>query len=109
MDALRTGRGLTPASAEAAMAILREYGPTSVRTGVPAGVPVAAKPGSLAGVRAEVAFVDLKGRPYLLCVMASFLADDAAGGEAITGMSRAAYRYFSRLALAGVEGRLLDR
>lgn len=109
MDALRTGRGLTPASRDAALAILREPGPTAIRSGVPSGVPVAAKPGSLSGVRAEVAFVDLQGRPYLLCVMASFLADDQAGGAAITDISRLAYQYFSRLARAGVEGRLLDR
>ncbi len=109
MDALRAGRGLTPASHDAGLAILREYGPTAVRAGIPASVSVATKPGSLTGVRAEVAFVDLKGRPYLLCVMASFLADDAAGGTLITGISRSAYAYFSRLSRAGVEGRLLDR
>lgn len=109
MDALRTGRGLRPESREAAVAILQEPGPTSIRAGVPPGVPVAAKPGGLAGARTEVAWVDLKDRPYLLCVMTSFLADDAAGDKAITEISRTAYRYFSRLARAGVEGRLLDR
>ncbi len=61
MDALRSGRGLTPASQAEAIRILREYGPTSIRAGVPAGVPVAAKPGGLDGVRTEVAWVELKG------------------------------------------------
>jgi beta-lactamase class A len=107
MDALRTGRGLTPASHAEAIRILREYGPTSIRAGVAAGVPVAAKPGGLEGVRSEVAWVELKGRPYLLCVMTSFLADEEAGGKAITDISRTAYLYFSRLSRAGVEGRLL--
>jgi beta-lactamase class A len=107
MDALRTGRGLQPASRDAAHAILREYGPTSIRAGVPAGVPVATKPGGLDGVRTEVAWVDLKGRPYLMCVMTTFLADEQAGEAAITAMSRASHLYFSRLARAGVEGRLL--
>ncbi len=103
----RTGRGLQPDSQAEAIRILREYGPTSVRAGIPSGVPVAAKPGGLDGVRTEVAWVDLKGRPYLLCVMTSFLADDRAGGKAITDISQRPYQYFSRLARAGVEGRLL--
>ena len=109
LDALRTGRGLRPDSREAALAILREYGPTAVRAAVPAAVSVATKPGALDGVRTEVAFVDLKGRPYLICVMASFLADDEAGRAVITDLARASYGYFSRLATAGVEGRLLAR
>jgi beta-lactamase class A len=108
MDALRTGRGLTPTSQAEGARILREYGPTAVRAGIAAGVPVATKPGGLDGVRSEVAWVDLKGRPYLLCVMTSFLADDEAGEKTITEMSRTAYQYFARLASAGVEGRLMS-
>ncbi len=80
-----------------------------MRAGVPSGVPVATKPGGLEGVQSEVSWIDLKGRPYLFCVMASFLADERAAGLSITEMSKAAYQYFSRLARAGVEGRLLDR
>jgi len=109
MDAIRTGRGLRPESQAEAIRILREDGATSVRAGVPAGVPVASKPGGLDGVQTEVSWIDLKGRPYLLCVMTSFLADGRAAGASITEMSKAAYQYFSRLARAGVEGRLLDR
>jgi len=108
MDALRMGKGLRPESRAAAHAILQEFGPTSIRAGVPSDVVVAAKPGGLDGVRTEVAWIDLKGRPYLLCVMTTFLADDSAGGKAITDISRTAFAYFSRLARAGTEGRLLD-
>lgn len=109
MEALRTGRGLSPASRDAAHTILKTFGSTSIRAGVPAGVPVATKPGGLDGVRSEIAWVDLDGRPYLLCVMTSFLANDQDGGAVITAMSRTAYAYFSRLARAGAEGRLLSR
>ena len=35
MDAIRTGRGLQPASQAEAIRILREYGPTAIRAGVP--------------------------------------------------------------------------
>lgn len=106
MDAIRRGEGLTAASREAALDILRRPGATSLRAAVPAGVAVASKPGGLDGVRTEVAFVDLKGRPYVMAVMSSFLADEADGSRAITELSREAYRYFNRLARAGREGRL---
>lgn len=106
MDAIRRGEGLRAESRASALEILRRPGPTSVRAGVPAGVSVAAKPGAVTGVRAEVALVDLENRPYLMAVMTSFLADDAEGGRVITEMSRAAFRYFDRRARAGREGRL---
>lgn len=107
LDALRTGRGLQPASRDAAVAMLREPARAALRLGVPAGVEVAGKSGDLDGVRAEVAWVDLQGRPYTITVMTSFLADEGAAEQALTDMSATAYRYFSRLARAGVEGRLL--
>lgn len=106
MDAIRRGEGLTPASRDAALEILRRPGPTPLRSGVPAGLAVASKPGGLDGVRTEVAFVDLKDRPYMIAVMISFLADETVGDRTITEMSREAYRYFHRLARAGREGRL---
>lgn len=106
MDAIRRGEGLTPTSRDAALEILRRPGPTSLRAGVPAALAVASKPGGLDGVRTEVAFVDLKDRPYMIAVMTSFLADETEGDRTITAMSREAYRYFHRLARAGREGRL---
>lgn len=106
MEAIRRGEGLTAASRDSALEILRRPGPTALRAGIPTGIPIAAKPGSVSGVRTEVGFVDLKGRPYTIAVMMSFLADDAEGGRVITGISRAAYRYFDRRARAGLEGRL---
>jgi beta-lactamase class A len=106
LDAIRQGEGLVPASRDAALAILRLAGQTPLRAGVPAEVAVAAKAGSLDGVRTEAAYVALAHRPYLLTVMMSYLDDDRAGEQAITAISRTAYRYFDRLGRAGREGRL---
>ncbi|MGI8672088.1 MAG: serine hydrolase [Luteitalea sp.] len=107
LDALRTGRGLQPASRDAALAMLRAPGSTALRRGVATGVPVAGKSGDLDGVRAEIAWVDVPARPYLIAVMGTLLADEPDAEQAITEMSAAAYRYFSRLGRAGAEGRLL--
>lgn len=106
LDALRRGTGLESRSRDAALEMLGRSAGTPLRAGVPAGVAVAAKPGGLDGVRTEVGFVDLKGRPYLIAVMATYLADEDEGERAITAISRAAFQYFSRLSRAGSEGRL---
>lgn len=106
LDLLRRGEGLSAQGRDEAVRIMRLPGQTALRAGVPAGVEVASKPGGLPGVRTEVGWVELKGRPYLLAVMCSYLVDERDGDRAITEMSRAAYQYFDRLARAGREGRL---
>lgn len=106
MDALRQGTGLSPASRDEARRILTLPASTALRRGVPSGVTVAAKPGGLPGVRTEVGWVEAEGRPYVLAVMTTFLAQEAEGDRAITEISRAAYQYFARLGAAAREGRL---
>ena len=69
---------------------------------------VASKPGSLDGVQADAGIVHLDGRPFTVVVMTTFLRDEATGARTITDITRTAFAYFSRLARAGTEGRLLD-
>lgn len=66
-----------------------------VRRPVPAGIPMAFKPGGITGVAAVWALVDLPDRPYVLVVMSNYGGN---GGELIERISRASYDYFSRLA-----------
>ncbi len=68
-------------------------GPT--RTAVPASVPIAFKPGGITGVATTWAYVRLPGREYAMSVMSNYGGDGRALVEAV---SRAAYRYFSKLA-----------
>jgi beta-lactamase class A len=72
---------------------LPKGGPT--RTPVPASVPIAFKPGGITGVSTTWALVELPGRPYVFTAMTSYGGD---GDELVEAVSRAAYRYFSRLA-----------
>ena len=62
------------------------------------------KSGELEGVRVDAGIVFAKNRPYALCVMTTFLKDEAEGERAIEAMSRAAYEYFSRLGAGGALG-----
>jgi beta-lactamase class A len=71
---------------------LPKGGPT--RAPVPAGVPIAFKPGGITGVATTWALVGLPGRPYVFTVMTSYGGD---GGEVVRAVSEAAYRYFTKL------------
>lgn len=68
-------------------------GPT--RAPVPGSVPIAFKPGGIAGVATTWALVGLNGRPYVMTVMTNYGGD---GGAVVEAVSRAAYQYFSKLA-----------
>jgi len=80
-----------------AIALLKKPKESRLRRGLPAEVATADKPGELDGVRVDAGVVYAKNRPYIFCVMTTFLQDEAAGEHAIEQMSRVAYEYFSRL------------
>jgi beta-lactamase class A len=73
------------------------------RRPIPAGVPVAWKPGSIEGVSTAWGLVQLPGRPYALAVMINYSGGDAAQ-DAIRDASDASYRHFSHLARATAYG-----
>jgi beta-lactamase class A len=79
-----------------------------LRSGVPDGVDVAEKPGELEAVRCDSGIVQLAGRPYVICVMTTFLKRDADGNPAIAKISRLAYEHFSRLERSSEIGRVVS-
>jgi beta-lactamase class A len=108
LEAVHRGRGLEPASRDRMLAILRKPKTTALTRGVPPGIPVASKPGSLDGVQADAGLVLLGPRPYVIVVMCSWLRNGPDGERAIEDASRAAYEYFSRIAYGGKYGRRLQ-
>lgn len=103
-ELLWRGQGLGPESREAARRMLRLV-TGSIRQGVPPGVPVFSKTGSLDAVRTEAGVVAVEGRPFSIAVMTTYLAREDEGARAIREMTAAAYAYFDRLAKGGVYGR----
>jgi beta-lactamase class A len=79
-----------------------------LRAGVPEGIAVAEKPGELEAVRCDSGIVQLAGRPYVICVMTTFLKRDADGNPAIAKISRLAYEHFSRLERSSEIGRVVS-
>lgn len=108
LAAIQAGTGLTPQSRDAMLAILRKPKDTAFTRAVPAGVPVASKPGGLEGVSVDAAYVALTGRPYVMVGMTSWLSRGADGEAALEALARATHAYFLRLARGGRYGRLLE-
>jgi beta-lactamase class A len=79
-----------------------------LRAGVPEGIAVAEKPGELEAVRCDSGIVQLTWRPYVICVMTTYLKHDADGNQAITRISRLAYEHFSRLERSSEIGRVVS-
>jgi beta-lactamase class A len=75
---------------------------------LPDGLQIANKPGELEAVRADSGIVFLQNRPYIICVMITYLVSERDGEEAIAKISAAAYRYFDRLARSSPYGRVIS-
>jgi beta-lactamase class A len=75
---------------------------------LPADLKIANKPGELEGVRNDSGIVFVKNRPYVICVMTTYLGNERAGEEAITRISRLAYDLVDRLSRASDLGRVIS-
>jgi beta-lactamase class A len=109
LQILNAGEGLTPASRDAALALLKKSKVSRLRQGLPPGVETADKPGELEGVRVDAGIVFAKNRPYAICVMTTYLRSEEEGEHAIVEISRAAYAYFNRLGRGLHYGRQVGR
>ena len=75
---------------------------------LPADLKIADKPGALEAVRNDSGIVFVEGRPYVICVMTSFLRNERDGEEAITKVSLETWRMFDRLSRATEYGRVVS-
>ena len=73
--------------------------------GLPEELPVASKPGSLDGLRAEAGIVLVPGRPFVLSAIVGFSPDGAAAEATLADLARIAHRYFATLATHTAQGR----
>lgn len=74
-----------------------------LRDAIPAAVEVAAKPGELTGVRCETGIVFLKGRPFALSVMTTYLGKEE---SQVTAAARIVFEHFERLSRGNRYGNL---
>jgi beta-lactamase class A len=75
---------------------------------LPDDLQIANKPGELEGVRNDSGVIFAGKRPYIICVMTTYLGNERSGEEAISKISGAAYHMFDRLGRASEYGRVVS-
>lgn len=88
--------------------VLSTHKESSLLQGLPDDVTAANKPGELEAVRNDSGIVLIKNRPYILCVMTTYLKDEKEGSAAIRRISALAYSYFGRVSRASDYGRVVS-
>src|SRR6267143_1870776 len=75
---------------------------------LPDNLKIADKPGALEGVRNDSGVIFVDKRPFVLCVMTTYLHRERDGEDAISNIALAAWRMFDRLARASEYGRVVS-
>jgi beta-lactamase class A len=88
--------------------MLSTHKESSMLQGLPDDATAANKPGELEAVRNDSGIVLVKGRPYILCVMTTYLKDEKEGSSAIRRIAALTYSYFDRVARASDYGRVVS-
>lgn len=108
LDGIYRGRVLNHEMTEDFFKVLSTHKDSWIPRDLPESLKVANKPGSLEGVRNDSGVIFVEGRPYVLCVMTTYLHRERDGEEAISKISLAAWQMFDRLARASEYGRVVS-
>ena len=108
LDAIYHGKLLSRESTADFFKVLSTNKESFIPRDLPPELKVANKPGELEAVRNDSGVVFVEGRPYVICVMTSFLRNEREGEEAITKLSLETWRMFDRLSRATEYGRVVS-
>jgi len=109
LEALYRQRALNPEMTEDFFKLLATHKYDSIlAVGLPSDARSANKPGRLEGVRADSGIVFAKNRPFVICVMTTYVGDEKAAEAVISRIAAAAYAYFARVGLASPFGRVIS-
>jgi beta-lactamase class A len=108
LDAIYHGKVLDKESTADFFRVLTTNKDSWIPRDLPADLKIANKPGSLEGVRNDSGIVFVEGRPYVICVMTSYLRNERDGEAAISKVSLAAWQMFDRFSRATEYGRVVS-
>ena len=108
LDALYDGKALNKEMTDDFFKVLSTPKDSWIPRDLPEDLKIANKPGALEGVRNDSGVVFVEKRPYILCVMTTYLRRERDGEEAISKISLAAWRMFDRIARASEYGRVIS-
>jgi beta-lactamase class A len=108
LQALYQGKILNKDMTDDFFKVLATHKDSWIPRNLPDDLKIADKPGALEGVRNDSGVVFVDKRPYILCVMTTYLRRERDGEEAISNISLAAWRMFDRMARASEYGRVIS-
>jgi len=108
LEKIYAGKVLNKEMTEDFFKMLSTHKDNFITRDLPDGLRVANKPGELEGVRNDSGIVFAENRPYVICVMTTYLRSERDGEEAITRVSAEAFRMFDRLGRASEYGRVVS-
>lgn len=108
LETIYRGKLLNKEMTEDFLQMLSTHKESSILQGLPEDVIAANKPGELEAVRNDSGIVLVKNRPFILCVMTTYLKDEKDGSAAIRRISALAYSYFDRVGRASDYGRVVS-
>jgi len=108
LEALYRGQILNKEMTDDFFKVLSTHKNSWIPRNLPEDLKIANKPGALEGVRNDSGVIFVDKRPYILCVMTTYLRRERDGEEAISNISLAAWRMFDRIARASEYGRVVS-
>ncbi|MBI3646308.1 MAG: serine hydrolase [Acidobacteriales bacterium] len=108
LEALYRGRVLNKEMTDDFFKVLSTHKDSWIPRDLPDDLKIANKPGALEGVRNDSGVIFVEKRPYILCVMTTYLRRERDGEEAISNISLEAWRMFDRIARASEYGRVIS-
>jgi beta-lactamase class A len=108
LEAIYRGKVLNKAMTDDFFTMLSTHKSSFLPRELPDGLRIANKPGELEGVRNDSGIVFAQNRPYIICVMTTYLRNERAGEDTISQISKAAYQMFDRLGRASEYGRVVS-
>jgi len=108
LQALYQGKILNKEMTNDFFKVLATHKDSWIPRNLPDDLKIADKPGALEGVRNDSGIIFVDKRPYVLCVMTTYLRRERDGEEAISNISLAAWRMFDRMARASEYGRVIS-
>jgi beta-lactamase class A len=108
LETLYRGKVLNKEMTDDFFKVLSTHKDSWIPRDLPDDLKIANKPGALEGVRTDSGVIFVEKRPYILCVMTTYLHRERDGEQAISKISLEAWRMFDRIARASEYGRVIS-
>ncbi len=108
LESLYRGEILNKEMSDDFFKVLSTHKDSWIPRNLPEGLKIADKPGALEGVRNDSGVVFVDKRPYVICVMTTYLRNEREGEDAIGNVSLAAWSMFDRLGRSSEYGRVVS-